>query len=74
MFPQARTNLDPSNDHALTTLLSFVLLLPVALLVEKPAATLKTFHALANPAAFLFNLFVCGMCYFLYNDVQVGTP
>ena len=68
---QARTNLDPSNEHALTTLLSFLLLLPVALLVEKPAATIETFRALANPSAFLLNLFVCGMCYFLYNEVQV---
>lgn len=67
---KTRTNLDPSNEHAATTLLSFLLTIPFALMSESVPAMIKTYSAMQNPVGFLANLFICGMCFYLYNDMQ----
>lgn len=70
---KARTNLDPSNEHAVTTLLSFILTVPFALAYESTSSIANTFSALSKVGSlnpFLFNLFICGMAFYLYNDMQ----
>lgn len=70
---KARTNLDPSNEHAVTTLLSFLLTVPFALAFENTKSISNTFSALSKVGSlnpFLFNLFICGMAFYLYNDMQ----
>jgi len=65
-----RTNLDPANEHALTTLLSFLIMVPFALAKESVPNMISTFQKMANPQAFLTNLFLCGMSFYMYNEMQ----
>ena len=68
-----RTHLDASNEHALTTLLSFLLTIPFALASESTSKMGDTFALLSKTNAlvpFLINLFICGMSFYLYNDMQ----
>jgi hypothetical protein len=68
-----RTGLDPSNEHALTTLLSLALTLPFALAAEPPAAVAAALRGLGARGAlggFVGNLAVCGLAFYLYNDMQ----
>lgn len=62
--------MDASNEHAVTTLLSLILALPVLCLFESPDAIMKDINSIEDKNGFLFNLFVCGMCFYLYNDMQ----
>ena len=65
-----RTNLDPANEHAVTTLLSSLLMLPFVVGMEGLKNPLNAYHALANKGAFIKNLFLCGMSFYLYNEMQ----
>lgn len=65
-----RTKLDPSNEHAVTTILSFLMLLPVALSFESPADIISGFNAIADKTSFMKNAISCGFCFYLYNELQ----
>jgi len=65
-----RTNLDAANEHCMTTLLSFLLLIPLALYAEGTASLSKGYDALPNKNAFLMDTAICGMCWYLYNEMQ----
>ena len=67
---KSRTNLDPANEHAVTTLFSFLLMLPVALTVESPGSVKAAFDSITDKKSFAFNTFSCGICYYLYNEMQ----
>lgn len=68
---QQRTNLDPANEHAVTTLLSFLLLLPLVLLREGAPSLLNAVSRLGeHKAGFAVSTLLCGMCYYLYNEMQ----
>ncbi len=30
----------------------------------------NAYHSLANPQSFLINLFICGLCFYIYNEMQ----
>jgi hypothetical protein len=57
----AKTNLTPANDHAVTTIFSALLLLPVLYYVEGPDALQGAYERISDKNAFLLNIFVCGM-------------
>ena len=65
-----RTNLDPANEHAVTTLLSCLLTIPFVLAFESLPAMGKTFSAMKDSNAFLLNLGICGMSFYMYNEMQ----
>ena len=67
---QSRTNLDPKNEMAVTTLLSFLLMIPVVLAFESPSSIIQNYNSIANKKAFAINTLVCGMCFYLYNELQ----
>ena len=67
---KARTNLTPQNEHAVTTLLSGLLTVPFVLAFESVPAMSKTFHAMKDSNAFLMNMGICGMSFYLYNEMQ----
>jgi drug/metabolite transporter (DMT)-like permease len=53
-----------------TTFISFLLTIPFVLLFESLPAMQKSFAAIPGQSAFLLNLFVCGMSFYLYNEMQ----
>eukprot|EP00600_Ochromonadales_sp_CCMP1393_P005899 CAMPEP_0174963962 /NCGR_PEP_ID=MMETSP0004_2-20121128/5618_1 /TAXON_ID=420556 /ORGANISM="Ochromonas sp., Strain CCMP1393" /LENGTH=392 /DNA_ID=CAMNT_0016212639 /DNA_START=26 /DNA_END=1204 /DNA_ORIENTATION=+ len=67
---QSRTNLDPANEHAMTTLLSFLLLTPFVLCFSNFSAMSSALSAIPNRSSFYFNSIVCGLTYYLYNEMQ----
>ena len=70
---QKRTHLDASNEHALTTLLSFLLTIPFAFAFERVGDIKGTLSALSKSSTlspFLANLAICGLCFYFYNDLQ----
>ena len=67
---QSRTNLDPANEHAVTTAISVLLTLPFVFYFESVPAFRKTFDSMLDKPAFLMNLGICGMSYYLYNEMQ----
>lgn len=67
---QRRTNLDPCNEMAVTTFLSFLLLVPLALLFESPSDWLSTYTAMPNKSSWLLSTGLCGMSFYLYNELQ----
>jgi solute carrier family 35 protein E1 len=65
-------NMGDANLYAVLTIMSFLVLLPVSLMVETPAHIAATWSA-ANAAGIsngyiLFNLLTAGFCYYLYNE------
>lgn len=62
--------MDPANEHGVTTAMSFVLLLPFVVYFEKFSSFKSTFNAMADPNSFLLNVGVCGMSFYLYNEMQ----
>jgi solute carrier family 35 protein E1 len=69
--PQGK-NMTEANLYGVLTIACFCLLLPVSLLVETPAKIARTWAA-ANAAGIssgyiVFNLFMSGACYYLYNE------
>ena len=69
---QERTHLDSSNEHALTTLLTSIIMIPVALALESPSDVSRTLTSLfrTNDSPFALNLMICGLCFYFYNDMQ----
>ena len=68
---KSRTGLDPANEHAVTTALSAALMIPFVLMTESIPDMLDTFSAMGdNKGAFLTNLFLCGMSFYMYNEMQ----
>lgn len=67
---QRRTNLDPANEHAVTTAISLLLLLPLLFFFESFSSMRATVAALPSSGAFYVNALVCGLCYYLYNEMQ----
>jgi solute carrier family 35 protein E1 len=65
-------NMSDANLYAVLTIMSFLVLLPISLMVETPAKIMATWSA-ANAAGIssgyiLFNLLMAGICYYLYNE------
>jgi solute carrier family 35 protein E1 len=67
---KSRTNLDATNEFAVTTALSVLLVLPFILCFESIPDMSSTFSAMANQSGFITNLLVCGMSFYLYNELQ----
>ena len=67
---KSRTNLDPANEHAVTTLFSFFLLLPFTLAIESPGSIKDAINSVEDKKALTINTFACGMCYYMYNEIQ----
>jgi solute carrier family 35 protein E1 len=72
MDPKIKAKLDPANDHALTTLLSIAMMIPAVLIFEPIDALSTAFTAFSmeDRNRFLFDSFVCGMSFYLYNEFQ----
>ncbi len=65
------TNLnDAANEHFLSTLLSFVLLVVAVPYVEEVSTIQKAYHAISDKQTFYFNLLVTGLSFYLYNEYQ----
>lgn len=64
-------NMDASNTFSVLTILGMMLLLPVFLLVEKPAVAYAAFQtALAEGGGtFVAHMFSSGFCYYMYNEL-----
>ena len=54
----------------MTTFSSCLLSLPLILYFETPQAVLSAFNQIPDQTAFLRNVFLCGICYYLYNEMQ----
>lgn len=67
---KSRTNLDPANEHAVTTLFSTLLMIPLALALESPASVMDAYNSVPDKKVFAINTFICGMCYYMYNEMQ----
>lgn len=67
---KGRTNLDPSNEFAVTTIMSILLVLPFVLLFESFPSMSETLSSLPDSFSFYKNLFICGMSFYLYNELQ----
>lgn len=67
---KSRTNLDAANEHAVTTVLSFAIMVPFVLAFESPSKILSAFNDVGNKGTLVFNTVVCGMCFYLYNEMQ----
>ena len=68
---KSRTGLDPANEHAVTTLLSSVIMIPFVLMSESIPDMMDAFSNMgANKMTFLTNLFLCGMSFYMYNEMQ----
>lgn len=68
---KTRTGLDAANEHCVTTLTSLALLTPPTLLLEGQKIT--TWLATSSPermASAQWNLGICGMSWYLYNELQ----
>eukprot|EP00904_Undaria_pinnatifida_P010405 jgi/Undpi1/6495/HiC_scaffold_20.g08974.m1 len=65
-------NMNPANLYAVTTAMSFLLLLPLAALLEGPkigAAFEKAIKTMNGPEAFRLAFLTAGLSYYLYNEV-----
>eukprot|EP01041_Mallomonas_annulata_P001930 gene1930-3745_t len=67
---KSRTNLDAANEHAVTTLISSIIVIPFVLYMEDINTVQKGYEAIGDKQAFLLNVVICGMCYYLYNEMQ----
>lgn len=68
-----RTKLTPANDHAITTILSFFILLPFVFLFESPIDMKNHLVKLSENGLFqpfFNNLMIGGVLFYLYNEVQ----
>jgi drug/metabolite transporter (DMT)-like permease len=65
-----RTKLDPANENAVTTILSLLILLPITLSIESPADIVSGFNAIVDKTSFFKNAISCGLCFYLYNELQ----
>lgn len=62
----------PANDHAVTTILSALITAPFIFLYEDTSKMQTTFDSFSESSkqGFLLNIFLCGMCFYIYNEVQ----
>ena len=67
---KAKTNLDPINEFCFTTLTSLLLLIPYALYKEGSLVLKNAFYGLESQSSFIYNIFMCGMSFYLYNEMQ----
>jgi solute carrier family 35 protein E1 len=67
---KARTKLDPANEHAVTTFLSFLLTIPLVLYFEGPKAITSGLGGISDKFSFLRNSAIAGICFYLYNEIQ----
>jgi len=67
---KTRTNMDPGNDVAVTTILSMLILIPVVLYFEGAGNVIKAVSSVKNQGAFAMNVGICGMSFYLYNEMQ----
>ena len=67
---KARTKLNPSNEFAVTTMMSVALVLPFVLAFENVGDMTSTLAKMADKGAFYMNLVICGMSFYLYNELQ----
>lgn len=60
------------NEFAVTSLLSFLLLLPIVFLFESPSSMASALQALgvAGQRTFWINTMICGACFYIYNELQ----
>lgn len=66
-----RTNLNSDNEFAVTTIMSFLLLLPIALLKDGEAVSfISTKMDVKTRTDFVFNAVICGLCFYGYNEMQ----
>lgn len=65
-----RTRLDPANEFAVTTIMSLIIMIPVAFIFEGRSGIVSAYSALANKNLFLMNSFLAGMTFYLYNEMQ----
>ena len=72
MKPEIKAKLDSNADHFLTTLLSSIVLIPIVLMNESVGEMTAAYNSLTGPlqTKFLFDSFVCGMSFYLYNEFQ----
>jgi solute carrier family 35, member E1 len=69
---KTRTELDACNDHAVTSLLGFLLMIPVVSFCEGWQLSFDAYNKLVGDArtSFQVNAFICGMTWYLYNEMQ----
>jgi solute carrier family 35 protein E1 len=69
---QQRTKLDPVNEFAITTILSFLLLLPIVLCYENLGSIMSSLHDMSSNERnnFFITSLLCGGCFYLYNELQ----
>jgi len=67
---RVRTELDAANDHAVTTILSAILLLPLLVLTESITDIQNSLNQLTNKTELYTALLISGLCYYIYNEVQ----
>jgi len=67
---KSRTGLDPANEHAVTTLLSTLIMIPFVLGMDSIPDMMSSINSLENQGTFWFNLFMCSMSFYLYNEMQ----
>eukprot|EP01036_Dinobryon_divergens_P028852 gene28852-37860_t len=65
-----RKQLPADFKFAVTTIISFLLILPFIFTSESLSAMRATIQALPNKQTFLLNNFICGMAFYLYNELQ----
>jgi len=67
---QGRTHLDPANEHAVTTIISLCLLLPVVFAQHGVPRMMEVLGGINNRPAFYLNSLICGLSFYLYNEMQ----
>merc|ERR1712005_81896 len=45
-------------------------MLPVTLVVESPTSVSAALSSIEDKKSFAMNTFLCGMCYYMYNEMQ----
>jgi solute carrier family 35 protein E1 len=69
---QQRTKLDPVNEFAITTLLSFLMLVPFVLRYENIGSIVSSLQTMGTKDRndFFITTLLCGGCFYLYNELQ----
>lgn len=61
---------DAANEHFITTVLSVLFSLPLVLYYENYNVIQASYNMIEDKNIFLFNIFVCGLSWYLYNEMQ----
>lgn len=66
-----RTGLkNPENDHCITTLLSFIICLVYIIYIGDHIKIVDVYSNIAMKDTFIMNVVLCGMSFYLYNEMQ----